>query len=159
MHVGSPHLDVNIRRISDLLTIHLEGLVEESESEGFRFLRRLLDDWNSGENRFSQPGEALFVADCVGQIVAVGGLNIDPYADDPTVGRVRRFYVSANFRHKKIGKRLIEEIICLARKHFTVLRLYTNSQVASQFYVAVGFVEYNKPPDCTHILQIQETHF
>lgn len=44
------------------LPIGLDVLVRESEAEGFNFLQRLVADWESGANRFSRPGEALFVA-------------------------------------------------------------------------------------------------
>lgn len=155
MKISSSHAEVTIRQVSEPIFSHLANLVEESESEGFRFLRKLVDDWTSGENRFTQQGEALFIAECDGQIVAVGGLNIDPYANAPTVGRVRRFYVAARFRRQKLGARMIEVIVDLAKQHFTTLRLYTNSEEAARFYLAVGFSSHYGCSECTHILQIK----
>lgn len=37
----------------------IESLVEESKQEGFDFVQRTIDDWNSGINRFFQTGEGL----------------------------------------------------------------------------------------------------
>jgi GNAT superfamily N-acetyltransferase len=148
-------LDFNIRRIVELSPNLLDDLVVESELQGFRFLRRLVDDWASGENRFSQSGEALFVADRAGHVVGVGGLNIDPYAGSPKTGRVRRFYVSALFRRQKAGSRLIEAIVAFARSRFTMLRLYTSSPNAAQFYSSVGFSACDDFSHCTHVLVLK----
>ena len=71
----------------------LSELAREGEAEGFRFLPRLMDEWSSGANRFDQPGEAFFIVTDGGPIVAVCGLNIDPYQTDPGVARLRHLYV------------------------------------------------------------------
>lgn len=60
----------------------LSLLVAESQREGFRFIRRLLHDYEEGTNRFDQLGECLvgaFASD--GQLIAIAGLNTDPYCD------------------------------------------------------------------------------
>lgn len=38
----------------------LDVLLADSEREGSRFVRRLVDEWATGTNRFDRPGEALF---------------------------------------------------------------------------------------------------
>ena len=38
----------------------LDVLLADSEREGWRFVRRLVDEWATGSNRFDRPGEALF---------------------------------------------------------------------------------------------------
>ena len=58
-----------ITRIKDLEISALDGLREESSREGYKFIGRLCDEWVSGANRFSGPGEALFLATDGGQVV------------------------------------------------------------------------------------------
>jgi GNAT superfamily N-acetyltransferase len=114
----------------------------------------LLDDWQSGRNRFAQPGEGLFVAQSGERIIGVCGLNVDPYANDPAVGRVRHLYVLSAFRRQGVGRRLVHEVIAAARGHFRSLRLRTDSPDAARFYSALGFRECPSDPDCTHVLDL-----
>ena len=37
-------------------------LADAAEKEGFRVVRRLMNEWSSGGNRFDRPGETLFIA-------------------------------------------------------------------------------------------------
>nr|WP_235190072.1 GNAT family N-acetyltransferase [Bacillus gaemokensis] len=39
--------------------------------------------------------------------MALGGLNIDPFSSEQEIGRLRRFYVSRDYRRKGIGKLLL----------------------------------------------------
>ena len=66
---------------------------DESRAQGFRFLDRLVADFESGANRFNQNGEALFGVLEGDACVAVGGVNRDPLSTDTGIGRVRRVYV------------------------------------------------------------------
>ena len=118
----------------------IQSLVVDSEANGFRMLRRLYDDWQSGSNRFHLPGEAIFVAiDSSGAIVAVGGLNQDP-SGAAGVGRVRRVYVHSGFRNRGIGKELMKRIIVAAEQApFQVLELHAPTKNASEFYERLGF--------------------
>ena len=75
-----------IARVTDLSRDRLAVLLAESEASGYRFVRRLVNEWERGVNRFTRPGEALFAAESGGQVVGVCGLNIDPYLEDPRVG-------------------------------------------------------------------------
>ena len=81
----------------------LGPLIAESESHGLRFVRRLVDEWTSGTNRFDRPGESLFVARIAGEAVGVCGLNADPYAAAPGIARVRHLYVLS--AHRRCGDR------------------------------------------------------
>src|SRR6516162_4861759 len=96
-----------IQPIDSLPYDGLSALVTEADANGFRALSRLLSEWRSGLNRFDQPGEALFIAADNGRVVGVCRLNRDPYAGDPTVGRVRHLYVAVDHRRKKIGTQLV----------------------------------------------------
>ena len=40
----------------------LQVLEAEASEAGFKFLHRLIQEWESGINKFEQPGECLFAA-------------------------------------------------------------------------------------------------
>jgi len=53
-----------------------------ARAEGYRMVDRIVADFENGASRFDGPGELLVVATRPdGEIVPVGGLNIDPFAD------------------------------------------------------------------------------
>ncbi len=145
---------MSIERISDLTAGQVAALVAESEAQGSRFVRRLAEDWASGANRFDRPGEALFVARDEERIVGVGGLNIDPYTTEPTVGRVRHLYVLTAYRRLGIGRRIVEEIIEAARGRFERLRLSTSNPEAARLYERLGFHPRADIAHCTHAMEM-----
>src|SRR5512138_3879580 len=104
-----------IERLTYLTPERLATALAESEAHGLHFVRRLTDEWANGVNRFDRPGEALFAVHDAADIVAVGGLNVDPYTTDPRVGRVRHLYVVAAHRRRGFGAALVREIIATAR--------------------------------------------
>jgi GNAT superfamily N-acetyltransferase len=140
-----------IEQLLELPPDQLAALVAESEREGWRFLRRLADEWTTGSNRFRQHGEALFAAHAAGALVGVCGLNVDPYAGNPRVGRVRRLYVHTLYRRRGIGRQLVEAVIQSATGVFDSLRLRTENPEAARFYEALGFRPCAGMADCTHI--------
>lgn len=77
-----------IARLDDLPLERFAEMLAESEASGYRFLRRVVSEWENGVNRFARPGEALLVAETNGRWVGICGLSIDPYLEDPLVGRV-----------------------------------------------------------------------
>ena len=81
--------DSIIAPVDELPLNRFAELLAESEDSGYRFLRRVVDEWESGANRFSRPDEALLIAELRGRWVGVCGLSIDPYLEDHRVGRVR----------------------------------------------------------------------
>jgi GNAT superfamily N-acetyltransferase len=124
--------------LSFLSGIH--SLVVDSEANGFRMLRRLYDDWQSGSNRFHLPGEAIFVAiDSSGAIVAVGGLNQDP-SGAAGVGRVRRVYVHSGFRNRGIGKYLLHASLSVLKESgLSLVTGMTRANTAAARYVYPKF--------------------
>src|SRR5258708_40109623 len=96
----------------------VELLQSEAQDEGYDFIETLVKDWASGENRFDAPGEILCGHLDQGLLVAVGGLNCDPFAGRPEAGRIRRVYVRDAWRNKGVGKALGSTLIGQARKHF-----------------------------------------
>lgn len=116
----------------------IDRLVSESKQEGFRFLNRLVADYHSGENRFNKPGEALLSVSLTAGLIAIAGLNIDPYSN-PGIGRVRRVYVSKSARGQGIGAALIRQIESKALASFSELRLFTDNKDADIFYCKLGY--------------------
>lgn len=133
-------MDLRLGYFTDL-TSEFDELLEESLKENHQFLKRLQENWISGENRFDKIGETHVVAVEGAKAVGICGLNIDPYLDDPTIGRVRHLYVHPEFRRLTIGSILVEEVIEEAKEHFKVLRLRTNDEGAAAFYLKHGFKE------------------
>ena len=133
----------------------LVALAREAEQDGHRMVSRLVDDWRDGTNRFGRPGENLYLATLEGEVVGVCGLNIDPYLDDPRVGRVRRLYVSTAHRRRGLGSLLVSCVIDDARQSFNILRLRTHNPIAAAFYEAQGFVRVDDDDVCTHQLVLR----
>lgn len=146
--------EVVIARLENLTLSRFAELLAESEALGFRFLRRVVDEWESGVNCFSLPGEALLVAEMNGRWVGVCGLSIDPYLDNPRVGRVRNVYVLAECRRTGIGRRLVEEAVFRARGSFDRLRLRGEELGPARLYESLGFRKCRGIPNCTHILEL-----
>jgi GNAT superfamily N-acetyltransferase len=147
-------VSARIERLADLPAAGFIVLLAESEQAGLGLLRRLADEWASGANRFDRPGEALFAARIGRELVAVGGLNVDPYTEAPRVGRVRHLYVLSPWRRAGIGGRLVTEIIEAARGPFDRLRLSTTNPEAARLYERQGFVPRADVPHCSHVLEL-----
>lgn len=133
----------------------LRALAACARGEGFAFLDRLITRWEDGSNRFGRAGEAYLGLWADGTLIAAGGLNRDPYADDDSIGRVRHFYVRPETRRLGAGRALIGEIVHRSRSSFTVLRLRTTTDRGAAFYVALGFQPCTQA-DASHVLQLAE---
>jgi GNAT superfamily N-acetyltransferase len=142
------------KQIKNLLEIEIRHLIEESKNEGFKFLERLMDEYSKGTNTFNKTGEILYgVFHVDGKLIAIGGLNKDPYANDQKIGRLRRFYVSKKYRRKGIGKILLKKIISFAKDHYNVIVLYTDTKQADDFYTSLGFQKGSIFPMSTHFFK------
>ncbi len=147
---------VEIRMLVRLPLDQLAALRLEASAQGFEHLERLVQEHEPNGNTFDQPGEALFGAYLEAQLVGVCGLNVDPYARNPAVGRVRRLYVATEHRRQGIGRRLVEAVIERARSHFDRLRLRTPDEPAARFYEALGFHRVMRANKVTHALDLGE---
>jgi ribosomal protein S18 acetylase RimI-like enzyme len=141
-----------IRPLTTLSAGDVERLVEASVREGFRFLTRLREEYASGANRFDGEGEALLGVFRGGEMVAVGGLNRDPYGGDPRAGRVRHVYVLPSARRTGVGRTVMRELIGRAGAWFDVLVLRTDTVEAARFYEAIGFRPEREIEGATHRL-------
>ena len=143
-----------VKQIYNLLYLDLNSLVKESKKEGFRFVERLLVDYKEGSNAFDQTGEGLFgVFNEEGILMAIGGLNRDPFSNDPSIGRLRRFYVRKESRRNGIGTLLVKRIIEEARKYYKTLVLHTDTVQADQFYTTLGFSKESPYSNSSHIME------
>jgi len=143
----------SIQRLHELPPDRVAPLIAESEQAGLRFVRRLVEEWASGRNRFDRPGEALFGALIDGHLVGVCGLNVDPYAGDPRIGRVRHLYVLTTHRRGGVGRRLVGAVVAAARGPFATLRLSTANPAAARLYEALGFRRRGGDAHCTHVME------
>ena len=142
-----------IERVSGAPTARLAALLAESEQQGFGFVRRLVEEWESEANRFDRPGEALFVARVGDDVVGVCGLNVDPYAGDPKIGRVRHLYVLVPHRRSGIGEQLVADVLEAAQGRFARLHLRTTNATAARLYERMGFRR-TAARDHTHVLDV-----
>ena len=147
-------VDAQIERAVRRPDSGLGALVAESEAAGLRLVRRLVDEWATGVNRFDRPGEGLFGAWVDGQLIGVCGLNVDPYTVEARVGRVRHLYVLSRFRRRGVGRRLIAEVVAAARGPFDTLRLRTSNPEAARLYEALGFRRSGRTTECTHVMAL-----
>ncbi|WP_198380361.1 GNAT family N-acetyltransferase [Roseomonas sp. KE2513] len=109
-------------------------------AEGWKMLQVLEEDWRDGTLRFDAPGEALFAAWRDGTLAGIGGLTVDPYAEEASTGRVRRLYVAPAHRGSGLGRALVEAIVDAAREHgFHSVRVRAPA-TAGKFYEACGFL-------------------
>ncbi len=114
-------------------------LESESKIEGFRFLEKMKTEWASGKNRFNKTGEALYGIFENDKLVGIGGINIDPYLNEQSIGRVRHLYILKDYRKYGLGSRLVKIILDNGSKSFLKVRLKTDTLVASKFYEKLGF--------------------
>lgn len=129
----------------------LEQLRAEAQAEGYNFIETLVEDWASAANRFDAPGEGLFGLFDEDVLVAVGGVNRDPFARDPQVGRIRRVYVRPAWRNQGLGRALVSALVEEARKSFGRVRLRAENGGAARLYERLGFLPIENP-DATHVL-------
>jgi len=141
--------------ITDQNVKTLIDLARDARQDGYRFVQRTIDEWLLRINAFSKDGEILNGILLGDKIIAIGGLNIDPYMDDPSIGRVRHMYVHRDYRENGLSKVLMKKIIKDAKKSFRLLRLSTNNEVAVALYENLGF-EKVKVHKATHVLTLKK---
>jgi GNAT superfamily N-acetyltransferase len=128
----------------------LNDLALDAQADGRRIVSRLMQEWTDGTNRFDQPGERLYVAIHLGQLRGVCGLNQDPFAGNPKIGRVRRLYVASGSRRRGVGSAILRRLIDDARADFLALHLRTHDRAACAFYESMRFKPVAGDPNCTH---------
>ncbi|MEG0327439.1 MAG: GNAT family N-acetyltransferase [Erysipelothrix sp.] len=146
-------------------TDNIKMLINASSEEHYNFLKRLEKGLKEGTNTFESAHELLLCAKSSdGEIVAIGGIQADPYVRNERIGRVRHLYVHPDYRRHKVGKLILERLLDFSRHHFDEVRLKTPYEgyenAASKFYEANGFIRsyqeeyshvYKKKSDDTRI--------
>lgn len=140
----------SIRRHAGTVPPPIDALAAAADDEGHGFVRRTIEEWASGDNRFANTGEVFFMAEFDGNIVGMCGVNVDGYVDDPTVGRLRHLYVSPSQRGSGLGERLVMRCLDHAANHFGLVRLRTPGPAADHFYDNLGF-ERADSNNATHV--------
>jgi GNAT superfamily N-acetyltransferase len=124
----------------------LQSMTDEAAAEDFEFLDRLIDEWQSGANRFDGPGETLLGVFHEDTLVGIGGLNRDPFLGNPAVGRIRRIYIRAAWRNFGVGTDLVTALLARAQENFEQVRLRAVNPSAGRLYERLGF----QPIDDAH---------
>jgi GNAT superfamily N-acetyltransferase len=132
----------------------ISTLLAVSRGEGHNLVERLVDEWD-GSNRFDRPGEIALEARFGPRLVGVGGLNRDPYVDDPGVGRIRHLYVTPDVRGMGVGRALVIALVDHARESFERVRLRAGASDARGFYLRLGFEETPDEEDSTHQIRLR----
>ncbi|WP_135549464.1 GNAT family N-acetyltransferase [Paenibacillus cymbidii] len=148
--------EITIGKVNQLDSNRLMLLVDESVNEGFLHIRRLVNDFDAGTNKFDQDGEALFAAYQNDEIVGICGLNRDPYSNSQEIGRVRRLYVSPKVRRFGIGRMLVDAVVEEAKTHYRTLVLRTNNPIADIFYRSIGFSRQLESENATHFFRLKD---
>ena len=149
---------MEIIRVTTLPPSFIE-LVEEFLVEGHGFVKRTQEEWVSGKNTFSQPGEVFYLAYRAGKIVGCCGINIDPYTTNSQVGRIRHLYVLPSYRRMGIARSLVQKCLTGSSSYFGLIRLRANRRSIDsfKFYEALGFNPTSHDKYETHRIQVGES--
>lgn len=135
--MNKPSEDLSIRKL-DKLPEQALTLQSQAVAEGFRFLTRLISEWENRTLRFDKPGECLLGVFRHDLLIAIGGVSRDPHSN-PGIGRLRRVYVAPSMRRHNVGKALVQQLLEHASAHFQQVHLTTDTPQAAAFYLRCGF--------------------
>nr|WP_128854374.1 GNAT family N-acetyltransferase [Bacillus sp. CDB3] len=133
--------EIQMKKFKNVLKYEINHLVQESKEEGFNFLTKLVNEYETEINTFNKTGECLYGIFQEEMLIGIGGLNKDPYIEDNKIGRLRRFYISKDYRRKGLGKLLLNRLLSHAEKYFQVVVLHTDTKKGDMFYTANGFMK------------------
>lgn len=156
-HRGGINLkDIYIQQIEDLMIYEYDYLVQESKDEGFNFLLKLINEYKNEINTFNKTVECLYGIFQGENLIGIGGLNVDPYTENNKIGRLRRFYISKDYRRTGLGNLLLNRLLSHAEKNFQIVVLHTDTKQGNAFYLANGFVRGNMYKGSSHYKILQE---
>ena len=141
-------LKIEIQEVKELPEA-ISILAQQANKEGFEFVTRMIEEFESGKNRFDKPNEFLLMAYDNGQLIACGGLNLQWNEQDieTRIGRVRRFYVLPKYRKHGVGKQLLQYLEKKAIANFSALCLNTEIKSAANFYQKMNYVFVENHPN------------
>ena len=141
-------------RIESLEPYDWAYILRDGRSEGYNMVNRLISDFKAGINRFDARGETLFAHVRDTAVVAVAGLNREEIEDFGKAGRVRRLYVSPEYRGAGLGRSLVEELISFAATFYDSLTVNTGKLRTRSFYEHLGFQPVDLP-GITHVRRLK----
>jgi len=145
---------IHIQKVTSLTLELLRPLIEPSLAEGYNFVQKLWEEYESGKVTFTGEGETLLGGYIDGKLVAIGGIHADPYLNQPHIGRIRHVYVLSEYRRTGIGKGLVLGLMESASETFTTVTLRTPTDHGRAFYNAIGFSGAPKYENATHWMDI-----
>lgn len=145
---------MRIQPITHPILTEFQPLIDASIAEGYEFVQRLWDEYQSGENAFQGDGAILLGAYDGDQLVAVGGVHMDNYLQLPTIGRIRHVYVLPAHRRSGVGKQLVQALMAQSSEQFAIFTLRTLTEHGRAFYRDLGFSEEPRFENATHWLEL-----
>ena len=127
---------------AEQLPDQIDTLATLARKEGYDLIDKLIEEYRTGKNCFSQNNEFLACAYDGNKLIACGGLNQqwDDNGIEERIGRVRRFYVHPKYRQHGVGKQLLAYLEQLARPFYSALCLQTDTKLAASFYQKQNYV-------------------
>jgi GNAT superfamily N-acetyltransferase len=127
-----------IRPLAGELPSGFDEMLDEALRGGHEFLVRFDARRREGGERYEGEHEGLFGAFVRERLVGIAAIGLDPYAGDPTVGRIRHVYVLGAARRKGVAAALVAA--CLERgRGFRTIRLRSRNPEATRLYERFGF--------------------
>ena len=127
---------------AEQLPDQIDTLATLARKEGYDLIDKLIEEYRTGKNCFSQNNEFLACAYDGNKLIACGGLN-QQWGDngiEERIGRVRRFYVHPKYRQHGVGKQLLAYLEQLVRPFYSALCLQTDTKLAASFYQKQNYV-------------------
>ena len=143
-----------LNRLKICLNMRSITLFKKVQEEGFNFLIKLINEYESKRNTFSKTGECLYGIFRGDTLIGIGGLNQDPYTKVNKIGRLRRFYISKDYRRIGLGKLLLKKLLRHAEKYFHVVVLHSDTKQGDEFYSANGFVKIGNYKGSSHLIRL-----
>lgn len=127
------------------------ALRETAEGEGYEFLRRLGDRWNSDRYRDDKLATVWGAVED-GALIAIGAQTYDEYDPSPLHRRIRHFYVRPDRRRGGVGRAVAMQLITDAHALAPLLHLRATHALSTAFWDSVGFARVESREDRTHVL-------
>lgn len=129
-----------IEAIREHLPKAIEVLRQEAALEGYKFIDRLVAEWNGQAFRFDREHELLLGAWDDTDLAGIGGITHDP--ELPGSLRMRRFYVRKCYRGRGIANVLATRLLTLNDSNAKPIYVNAGYPQASSFWESVGFVKH-----------------
>lgn len=128
--------------VAEQLPKDMTDLAKLAKKENLDLLDKLIEEYQSGKNRFEHDNEFLVLVHHGNKLIGCGGLNRQWGVDgvEERIGRIRRCYVHPKYRQHGVGKQLLTYLEQLARPHYSALCLQTDTKLAAKFYQKQNYV-------------------